>query len=160
MQNFRTGFGFDVHQLVENRDLILGGVRIPFHKGLYGHSDADVLVHAIIDALLGAAALGDIGTQFPDTDIKYKDISSLILLKETAELISAKTYKIGNIDTTVVLEHPKLKLFIPEIIANLSSVLKIESSAVSVKATSTEGLGFTGNGEGVAAYASVLIFST
>ncbi len=159
MQNFRTGFGFDVHPLVENRELVLGGVTIPFHKGLLGHSDADVLVHAIIDALLGAAALGDIGTQFPDNEVKYKDISSLILLERTNKLITEKGYEIGNIDTTVVLEKPKLKSFIPQIITKLSFVLKIEKSAVSVKATTTEGLGFTGRGEGVAAYATVLIYS-
>ena len=159
MQNFRTGFGFDVHPLVENRELVLGGITIPFHKGLLGHSDADVLVHAIIDALLGAAALGDIGTQFPDNDAKYKDISSLILLERTNKLIREKGYEIGNIDTTIVLEKPKLKSFIPQIITKLSFVLKIEKSAVSVKATTTEGLGFTGRGEGVAAYATVLIYS-
>ncbi len=159
MQNFRTGFGFDVHPLVENRELVLGGVTIPFHKGLLGHSDADVLVHAIIDALLGAAALGDIGTQFPDNEVKYKDISSLILLERTNKLIAEKGYEIGNIDTTIVLEKPKLKSFIPQIITKLSFVLKIEKSAVSVKATTTEGLGFTGRGEGVAAYATVLIYS-
>ncbi len=159
MQNFRTGFGFDVHPLVENRELVLGGITIPFHKGLLGHSDADVLVHAIIDALLGAAALGDIGTQFPDNDVKYKDISSLILLERTNKLIAEKGYEIGNIDTTIVLEKPKLKSFIPQIITKLSFVLKIEKSAVSVKATTTEGLGFTGRGEGVAAYATVLIYS-
>ena len=158
MRHFRTGFGFDVHALVENRELVLGGITIPFHKGLFGHSDADVLVHAIIDALLGAAALGDIGTHFPDSDVKYKDISSLILLEKTAKLIGESEYKIGNIDTTIVLEKPKLKSFIPQIIASLSSVLKIENSAVSVKATTTEGLGFTGRGEGVAAYATVLIY--
>ena len=158
MQQFRTGSGFDVHTLVENRELVLGGITIPFHKGLLGHSDADVLVHAIIDALLGAAALGDIGTHFPDTDARYKDISSLILLDKTAKLIGQSGYKIGNIDTIIVLEKPKLKSFIPQIIANLSTVLKIEKSAVSVKATSTEGLGFTGRGEGAAAYASVLIY--
>ena len=159
MQNFRTGFGFDVHPLVENRELVLGGVTIPFHKGLLGHSDADVLVHAIIDALLGAAALGDIGTQFPDNEVKYKDISSLILLERTNKLITEKGYEIGNIDTTVVLEKPKLKSFTPQIITKLSFVLKIEKSAVSVKATTTEGLGFPGRGEGVAAYATVLIYS-
>ena len=158
MQQFRTGFGFDVHALIENRELILGGITIPFHKGLLGHSDADVLVHAIIDALLGAAALGDIGTHFPDSDAKYKDISSLILLEKTAELISQSGYEIGNIDTTIVIEKPQLKSLIPQIITNLSSILKIEKSAVSVKATTTEGLGFTGRGEGVAVYATALIY--
>ena len=158
MQQFRTGFGFDVHALIENRKLVIGGITIPFYKGLLGHSDADVLVHAIIDALLGAAALGDIGSHFPDGEKKYKDISSLILLEKTVKLIGESDYKIGNIDTTIVLEEPKIKSFIPQIIAKLASVLKIENSAVSVKATTTEGLGFTGRGEGVAAYATVLIY--
>lgn len=158
MRIFRTGFGFDVHPLVENRDFVLGGVKIPHNKGLFGHSDADVMVHALIDALLGAAALGDIGSQFPDSDAKYKDISSLILLSYTNNLISINGYKIGNIDTTIVLESPKIRTYIPEMITKLAEVLDLESTSISIKATTTEGLGFTGRKEGVSAYASVLIF--
>jgi len=158
MKIFRTGFGFDVHPLVENRDFVLGGVKLPHTKGLLGHSDADVLIHAIIDALLGAAALGDIGTQFPDSDSKFKDISSLILLEQTKKLISERGFEIGNIDTTVVLERPKISPFVPEMISKLAEVLSIDSADISIKATTTEGLGFTGREEGVAAYASVLIY--
>lgn len=158
MRIFRTGFGFDVHPLVENRDFVLGGVKIPHNKGLFGHSDADVMVHALIDALLGAAALGDIGSQFPDSDSKYKDISSLILLSYTNNLISINGYKIGNIDTTIVLERPKIRTYIPEMITKLAEVLDLESTSISIKATTTEGLGFTGRKEGVSAYASVLIY--
>lgn len=158
MRIFRTGFGFDVHPLVENRDFVLGGVKIPHNKGLFGHSDADVMVHALIDALLGAAALGDIGSQFPDSDPKYKDISSLILLSHTNNLISINGYKIGNIDTTIVLESPKIRTYIPEMITKLAEVLDLESTSISIKATTTEGLGFTGRKEGVSAYASVLIY--
>ena len=158
MNLFRTGFGFDVHALVENRDLVLGGVKIPFHKGLLGHSDADVLVHALIDALLGAAALGDIGSQFPDTSIEFKDISSLLLLKRVNVLLINKGFKIGNIDTTIVLQQPKVKMFTPTMITNIANVLNIEESQVSIKATTTEKLGFAGRGEGVSAYANVLIF--
>ena len=159
MSKFRTGFGYDVHRLVDNRDLILGGVNIPFEKGLLGHSDADVLIHALIDALLGAAALGDIGTHFPDNDSDFKDISSLVLLKKTSEMLANKAYLIGNIDTTLVLENPKIKNYIPEIIDNISKSLAIDKDQVSVKATTTEGLGFTGVGEGVSAYATVLIYT-
>lgn len=158
MKTFRTGFGFDVHPLVENRDFVLGGVKIPHKKGLLGHSDADVLVHALIDALLGAAALGDIGTQFPDSDFKFKDISSLILLDQTNKLISKRGFQIGNIDTTIVLESPKIREFIPGMIAKLTEVLNIENESISIKAITTEGLGYVGQEEGVAAYASVLIF--
>lgn len=158
MRIFRTGFGFDVHPLVENRDFVLGGVKIPHNKGLFGHSDADVMVHALIDALLGAAALGDIGSQFPDSDAKYKDISSLILLSHTNNLISINGYKIGNIDTTIVLESPKIRTYIPEMITKLADILDLESTSISIKATTTEGLGFTGRKEGVSAYASVLIY--
>lgn len=158
MRIFRTGFGFDVHPLVENRDFVLGGVKIPHNKGLFGHSDADVMVHALIDALLGAAALGDIGSQFPDSDSKYKAISSLILLSYTNNLISINGYKIGNIDTTIVLESPKIRTYIPEMITKLAEVLDLESTSISIKATTTEGLGFTGRKEGVSAYASVLIY--
>jgi len=158
MKIFRTGFGYDVHPLVENRDLVLGGIKIPHNKGLLGHSDADVLTHALIDALLGAAALGDIGTHFPDSDNKYKDIASTLLLSRTIEMINERGYKIGNIDTTIVLEKPKIKNFIPEMIDKLAGVLSIENSSISIKATTTEGLGFVGREEGVAAYASVLIY--
>lgn len=158
MNLFRTGFGFDVHKLVENRDFVLGGVKIPFHKGLLGHSDADVLVHALIDALLGAAALGDIGSLFPDTSSEFKDISSLLLLKRVNHLLINEGFKIGNIDTTIVLQEPKVKVFTPAMIANIADVLNIEESQVSIKATTTEKLGFEGRGEGVSAYANVLIF--
>lgn len=146
MNLFRTGFGFDVHKLVENRDFVLGGVKIPFHKGLLGHSDADVLVHALIDALLGAAALGDIGSLFPDTSSEFKDISSLLLLKRVNHLLINEGFKIGNIDTTIVLQEPKVKVFTPAMIANIADVLNIEESQVSIKATTTEKLGFEGRG--------------
>jgi 2-C-methyl-D-erythritol 2,4-cyclodiphosphate synthase len=149
----RVGFGYDVHKLVEERKLILGGVEIPFEKGLLGHSDADVLVHAIIDAILGAAAQGDIGKLFPDNDPKYKNISSLRLLQEVSKLITNNEYRIVNIDSTIVAQKPKLAPFIDEMRKNISDTLELETDQVSVKATTTEGLGFTGTGEGIAAYA-------
>lgn len=153
----RVGFGYDVHRLVEGRPLILGGVVVPHEKGLLGHSDADVLLHAVIDALIGAAALGDIGAHFPPTDSAYKDISSIELLKRTALLINKNGYKAVNIDSTVVCESPRLALYIPAMIKNIAAALGCESPQVNVKAKTEEGLGFTGKGEGIAAYAVALV---
>ncbi len=154
----RIGTGFDTHRLTEGRDLIIGGVTIPYEKGLLGHSDADVLIHAVIDSLLGAAALGDIGTHFPDTDEKYKGISSMKLLSHTAELVEKAGYKIGNIDTTLIAQAPKMAPYIKEMEKNLASALKIDISCVSVKAKSNEKMGFTGRGEGMEARAIALIY--
>ena len=131
----RIGHGYDVHRLVECRDLILGGVRIPYEKGLLGHSDADVLIHAVMDALLGAAGLGDIGKLFPDTDMTYKGISSMILLKQVGEQIHQKGYRVGNIDVTMIAQKPKLKDYIPQMVENIASVLEITADRVNVKAT-------------------------
>jgi len=153
----RIGFGYDVHRFAENRDLWLGGIKIPHSKGLLGHSDADVLIHAICDALLGAAALGDIGKHFPDTDPEYKGIDSKILLSETARLITNAGYKIANIDSTIALQAPKIAIYIEQMRITLSSLLQIETGQVSVKATTTEKLGFEGREEGVSAYAVVLL---
>lgn len=153
----RIGTGFDTHRLAEGRDLIIGGVKIPYEKGLFGHSDADVLIHAVIDSLLGAAALGDIGTHFPDTDEKYKGISSMKLLSHTAELIKKAGYRIGNIDTTLIAQAPKMAPYIKEMEKNLASALGIDVSSVSVKAKSNEKMGFTGRGEGMEARAISLI---
>jgi 2-C-methyl-D-erythritol 2,4-cyclodiphosphate synthase len=153
----RIGFGYDIHRLVGHRDLILGGVTIPFQKGLLGHSDADVLCHAIGDALLGAAALGDIGQHFPDTDPAYRNISSLKLLTEVAELIRKRGYSIQNIDTTVVAEEPKLAPHTPLMCRNIATALGIDSSLISVKASTNEGLGFPGEGLGMIAYAVALL---
>jgi len=155
--NYRIGFGYDVHRLLDGKPLWLGGVRIQHYKGSIGHSDADVLLHAICDALLGAAALGDIGTHFPDTDPAYKGISSSILLRKTGELLHSKGYGIGNIDTTVCLETPKIRPYVPEMQAIIASALGIGEDQVSVKATTEEKLGFTGREEGVSAYAVALI---
>lgn len=155
--NFRIGYGFDVHQLSEGRKLHLGGIIIPHYKGCVAHSDGDVLIHAICDALLGAAAMHDIGFHFPDTDPEYKNIDSKILLEKTWDLISKSGYSIANIDSTVCLQKPKIKEFIPEMIQVLAKILKIESENISVKATTTEKLGFIGNEEGIAAHAVVLI---
>ena len=155
---FRTGFGYDVHRLAKGYDLWLGGIKISHDLGAIGHSDADVLLHAICDAFLGAAALGDIGSHFPDTDPKYKGIDSKILLKEVVELIAAKSYSIGNIDATVALQQPKIRPYIDEMRAEIAKVCSIDMDQVSVKATTTEKLGFVGNEEGVSAYATVLIF--
>ena len=149
----RIGFGYDVHRLCENRKLILGGVDIPHSLGLLGHSDADVLVHAVMDALLGAAALGDIGKLFPDTDQAFKDIDSMILLKKVGEVLSEKGYLIGNIDSTVVAQKPKLAPYIQQMRENIAECLGIELDAVSVKATTTEKLGPEGREEGISAYA-------
>ncbi len=155
----RIGFGFDVHKLIEGRKLILGGVEIPFEKGLLGHSDADVLLHAICDALLGAAALGDIGKHFPDTDIRFKGISSIELLKHVGKLLSQNGYAIGNIDSTLVLEKPKILPYINQMQKNIAESLGILENQVSVKATTNEGMGFIGTGEGAVAYAVTTINS-
>ena len=153
----RTGFGFDVHRLVEGRDLWLGGIKIEHTMGLLGHSDADVLIHAICDALLGAANMRDIGYHFPDTADEFENIDSKILLKKTVALIATKGYMIGNIDATVCAERPKLKNHIPQMQQVLAEVMGIDADDVSIKATTTEKLGFTGREEGIAAYAVVLI---
>ena len=154
---FRTGFGFDVHQLVEGRDFWLGGIKIPYHKGGLGHSDADVLIHVICDALLGAANLGDIGKHFPDTSTDFKDIDSKILLQNTMILIRDRGYEIGNIDTTVCLQNPKLSKYINEMKTVLSKCMDIDIDSISIKATTTEKLGYVGREEGISAYANVLI---
>ena len=153
----RIGIGYDVHKLVSNRDLILGGVKIPYEFGLLGHSDADVLLHAISDALLGAAALGDIGLLFPDTDIKFKDADSLLLLKEVVSRIKKEGYEIENIDSIIIAQKPKMRPYIDDMRKNIADACEIDIKQVSVKATTEEGLGFTGNGEGIASKASVLL---
>lgn len=153
----RVGFGFDVHRLVPGRELWLGGIRLEHELGLLGHSDADVLIHAICDALLGAANLRDIGYHFPDNSAEFKNIDSKILLAKTVELIAGKGYRVGNIDATVCAERPKLKNHIPEMQEVLAKVMDIDVDDVSIKATTTEKLGFTGREEGISAYATVLI---
>ncbi|CBL35665.1 2C-methyl-D-erythritol 2,4-cyclodiphosphate synthase [butyrate-producing bacterium SM4/1] len=153
----RIGQGYDVHRLVEGRDLILGGVKIPYEKGLLGHSDADVLVHAVMDALLGAAALGDIGQHFPDTDPAYAGISSIELLRHVGRLLSEHSYIIENIDATVIAQRPKLLSYRPKMAENIAEALGISPGQVSVKATTEEGLGFTGTGEGISAQAITLL---
>jgi 2-C-methyl-D-erythritol 2,4-cyclodiphosphate synthase len=153
----RVGFGFDVHQLVAGRGLWLGGIRLEHEKGLLGHSDADVLVHAICDALLGAANMRDIGYHFPDTAGEYKDVDSKLLLAQTIEIIATKGYKVGNIDATICAERPKLKAHIPAMQETLARVMGIDTDDVSIKATTTEKLGFTGREEGISAYVTVLI---
>ncbi len=153
----RIGTGYDVHRLVEDRDLILGGVNIPYEKGLLGHSDADVLLHAIMDALLGAAALGDIGKHFPDTDERYKGISSVLLLEHVNKLLEEQHYIIENIDSTIIAQRPKLASYIPQMKENIAKTLGLELSQVNVKATTEEGLGFTGSGEGIAVQAVALL---
>ncbi len=157
MTNLRIGHGYDVHKLTEQRKLILGGVLIPYHKGLLGHSDADVLVHAVMDALLGAAALGDIGKIFPDTDEKYKGADSLVLLKRVAEVIDKNNFEISNLDSTICAQAPKLSPFISNMRENIANALGIDLTCVSIKATTEEGLGFTGKGEGISAHAVCLI---
>lgn len=149
----RVGNGYDVHRLVEGRKLFMGGVDIPHEKGLLGHSDADVLLHAVCDALLGAAGLGDIGRHFPDTDERYKGIASLKLLGEVHRLLGAKGMRVNNIDATIVAERPKMAPHIPLMIGNIAAAVEVEPQVVNIKATTTEGLGFTGRGEGIAAYA-------
>ena len=151
----RVGLGYDVHRLVEGRDLILGGVKIPYEKGLLGHSDADVLLHALTDALLGAAALGDIGRHFPDTDERYRGISSLILLEKAYTLVKERGYSLGNADMVLILQKPKVKEYIPSMEENIAGALSCEKERISVKATTEEGLGFTGQGEGVSAKAKI-----
>lgn len=153
----RIGQGYDVHKLAEGRDLILGGVRIPYEKGLMGHSDADVLVHAVMDALLGAAGLGDIGEHFPDTDPSYEGASSIELLKQVGNLLQEHCFIIENIDTTIIAQKPRLMSYRPQMAKQIAEALKIDASRVSVKATTEEGLGFTGSGEGIAAQAITLL---
>ena len=156
-ENMRVGIGYDVHKLVENRKLILGGVEIPYEKGLLGHSDADVLVHAIMDAMLGAAALGDIGKHFPDTDERYKGISSIELLKHVGKLLEDNMYIVGNIDATIVAQRPKIGPYREEMVKNVANALGINENQVSIKATTEEGLGFTGSGEGISSQAICLL---
>ena len=153
----RIGHGYDVHRLVEGRDLILGGVKIDYEKGLLGHSDADVLLHAVSDALLGAAGLGDIGRHFPDTDPKYKGADSLMLLREVYRKISEKGFRVGNIDVTMIAQKPKLKDFIPQMQENIAAAVGVTPDRVNVKATTEEKLGFTGTGEGMACHAVCLL---
>jgi len=155
--NIRVGMGYDVHALVEGRKLFLGGVQIPHDRGLLGHSDADVLIHAVCDALLGAANMRDIGYHFPDTSDETKDMDSKIILRRTVELIGQKGYKVGNIDATVCAQHPKLNPFIPEMCQSMAQVIGCDPDCVSVKATTTEHLGFTGREQGISAYAVCLI---
>ena len=153
----RIGHGYDVHKLVEGRDLILGGVKIDYEKGLLGHSDADVLLHAVSDALLGAAGLGDIGRHFPDTDPKYKGADSLELLREVYRKISEKGFRVGNIDVTMIAQKPKLKDFIPRMQENIAAAVGVTADRVNVKATTEEKLGFTGTGEGMSCHAVCLL---
>lgn len=153
----RVGFGYDVHRLVEDRELWLGGLKLNHEKGLLGHSDADVLIHSICDALLGAANMRDIGFHFPDSSSDYKDIDSKILLRRTIELIATKGYTVSNVDATVCAERPKLNPYIPDMCIALAKVMNIDADDISIKATTTEKLGFTGREEGIASYATVLI---
>ena len=158
--NIRIGTGYDVHRLVEGRKLILGGVDIPHDKGLLGHSDADVLLHAVCDALLGAAGLGDIGVHFPDTDQKYRGISSIALLQEVVAKLSGQGLRVNNLDATIIAERPKLAPHIPAMVKNIAGAVNTDASAVNVKATTTEGLGFTGRREGIAATAVCTLVRT
>ncbi len=158
MKEYRTGQGIDAHRLVEGRKLILGGVEIPFEKGLEGHSDADVLAHAAADALLGAAALGDIGLHFPPGDPKYKDADSIELLRAVKDMVLEKGYKVGNIDATLILEKPKISPHVSKMRCIMAQALGVDEDKVSLKATTTEGMGFTGRGEGIACMASALVF--
>lgn len=153
----RVGIGYDVHPLARGRRLVLGGIEIPFEKGLDGHSDADVLVHAIIDALLGAAGLGDIGTHFPSSEPKYKDISSITLLRQVGTLLQSHGWQVGNIDATIVAEQPRLSAFIPQMQQRISETLGISPGQIGVKSTTSKGLGFLGKGEGIAAHAVALV---
>ncbi len=155
----RVGMGYDVHKLVDGRKLILGGVNVPYEKGLLGHSDADVLTHAIMDALLGAAALGDIGRHFPDTDEKYKGADSIELLRHVKKLLDEKMFVISNIDATVIAQRPKLKDFIPDMVTTIAEALSLSENQVNIKATTEEGLGFTGSGEGISSQAICLLES-
>jgi 2-C-methyl-D-erythritol 2,4-cyclodiphosphate synthase len=153
----RVGFGYDVHRFVQGRPLVLGGVEIPHEQGLLGHSDADVLLHAICDAMIGAAALGDIGTHFPDTSLEFKGISSLILLQRTAALIRRRGLRLANVDSTIVAQRPRLSAFIPQMVEKISSQIGLAPDCVNVKAKTTEKLGFAGREEGIAAYAVALV---
>lgn len=153
----RIGNGYDVHKLVDGRKLILGGVDIPFEKGLLGHSDADVLVHAIMDAMVGALALGDIGSHFPDDDLKYEGISSLKLLEAVNNIVREKGYRVSNLDSVVVMQKPKLRPYIEKMIENIAEVLRVSEDRISIKATTEENLGFTGDGSGVKSYAVLLL---
>lgn len=155
----RVGTGYDVHRLTEGRDLVVGGVRIPYEKGLLGHSDADVLLHAVMDALLGAAALGDIGKHFPDSDPEYEGISSVLLLKRVGELLGEKGYLVENIDATIIAQAPKMRPYIDTMRENIAEALEVDVNCVNVKATTEEGLGFTGTGEGIAAQAVCMLTS-
>lgn len=157
MGSFRIGHGYDVHRLVEGRRLVLGGVDIPFSLGLDGHSDADVLVHAVMDAIIGALGLGDIGRHFPDTSAEYKDISSIVLLGRVKELLDERGATVENIDATLILQRPKVAPYIEEMVSNIAATLGISKEAVNVKATTEEHLGFTGRGEGVSAHAVTVI---
>jgi len=154
---FRTGLGFDVHAFADSRKLIIGGVEIPFEKGLNGHSDADVLLHAVCDAVLGALALGDIGKHFPDTDLKYKNADSSYLLAEVYKLARQKKYSIGNLDAVIMLQRPKISPYVEAMSKRIAFILETDISNISIKATTTEGLGFTGREEGIAAIATVLL---
>jgi 2-C-methyl-D-erythritol 2,4-cyclodiphosphate synthase len=153
----KVGIGYDVHRLVPGRPLILGGVNIPFEKGLLGHSDADVVCHAIVDAILGAANLGDIGTVFSDKDPRWKNISSLVFLRNVKKMINDHQYEISNIDTIVIAERPQISRIVPKMVEQLAEALSIHPSMISIKATTSEGLGFIGTGEGIAAQAAVLL---
>jgi 2-C-methyl-D-erythritol 2,4-cyclodiphosphate synthase len=154
---YRIGMGYDVHPFAEGRPLILGGMTIPHHQGLAGHSDADCLVHAICDALLGAISAGDLGRHFPDSDPRYKDVESLLLLKKVVEMVERKGFRIANIDATIVAQAPKLTPYRPQMEEKIAQTVRVEHERVNVKATTTEGLGFAGRGEGIAAYAVVLV---
>jgi 2-C-methyl-D-erythritol 2,4-cyclodiphosphate synthase len=154
---YRIGFGVDFHQLAEGRELVIGGIHVPHNKGAVGHSDADVLLHAICDALLGAANLGDIGVHFPDTDSKYKNIDSKILLRETISLVKKKNYQLVNIDSTLCLQEPKIKPYIPQMQKAIAECIDTSENNISIKATTTEQMGFVGRKEGVVAYATVLL---
>ena len=153
----RIGLGYDVHRLTEGRPLVLGGVTIPFERGLLGHSDADVLLHALMDALLGAAALGDIGRLFPDSDERYRGADSRVLLREVADLLERSGFSVGNVDVTLIAQRPKIAPYVPRMRENIAADLKLPLEAVSVKATTEEGLGFTGSGEGMAAQAIAML---
>ena len=157
MEKIRIGHGYDVHRLVENRPLILGGVNIPYEKGLLGHSDADVLAHAVMDAVLGALALGDIGRHFPDTEEEYRGADSIRLCRAVSQMMTERGYRIGNIDATIVAQRPKLAAFLPQMQKNIAAAFDCEPTRVNIKATTEEGLGFTGRGEGIIAHAVCLV---
>ena len=157
MEKIRIGHGYDVHRLVENRPLILGGVNVPYEKGLLGHSDADVLAHAVMDAVLGALALGDIGRHFPDTDEEYRGADSIRLCRAVSQMMTERGYRIGNIDATIVAQRPKLADFLPQMQKNIAAAFDCEPTQVNIKATTEEGLGFTGRGEGIIAHAVCLV---